>query len=167
MMRRLLIIAIVILSGTLAADSRAVQEEKSSHDLKMFVSPRSSSVCLGEKAILFDVLAVNESTHDMMIDVGNFSARIAYMKISTPSSTNGSMSGMTSMLDRLGPVAPSPQLVNLKPKESFQTQMTASLSDEYFSEPGIYRAMPSIMLGTIERASSLDHGIIFELRRCK
>jgi hypothetical protein len=73
---------------------------------------------------------------------------------------------MAVMPDRIGAAAP-PHVVVLKPKEAFETQLALSLSHPFFGKPGLYRAMPSITLGSIERPASLTDGLIFELRDCE
>jgi hypothetical protein len=156
-------VILIFLCGIIAPLGRG---QASATNLQMFVSPRASSACHGEKALILDVLIVNQGKEDVSLDVGKYRASIAFSTVSGAASTVGQSSGIAMIPDRVGPLAASHILI-LKSKQVFTEELTLSLSDVFFSKPGLYRAMPSITFGSIERPASLDTGFIFELRDCE
>jgi|GEM_PF-3946071 hypothetical protein len=135
-------------------------------NLQMFVVPRESSVCHGEKTLILDVLIVNQGNEDASLDIGRYRASVAFSTVSGVTNAVGQSSGMAIIPDRIGPGSAS-RTVILKTKQVFTEELTLSLSDAFFSKPGLYRAMPSITLGATERPASLATGFIFELRDCE
>lgn len=142
------------------------RSQTSAKNLQMFVSPRASSVCHGEKALILDILIVNQGNDDVSLDIGKYRASVAFSEVSGATSTIGQSNGMAMIPDRIGTASASHTLI-LKSKQAFTEELTLSLSDAFFSNLGLYRAMPSITFGSIERPASLATGFIFELRDCE
>jgi len=122
-------------------------------------------VCHGQKTLILDLLVVNQGKDDVSLDVAKYEANFAFATVSSTGSPIGQGKGMAMILDRIGP-APASSTLILKSKQAFTKELTLSLFDAFFSKPGLYWAMPSIVFDSVERLASLYTGFIFELRDC-
>ena len=158
-------LGVLFLSCSLAPIRQRGHSLEKADGLHMFLSARSSSVCLVEKALTIDVLVVNESTTDRSLNVASFRASVGFSQISTTTIPAGHSAGMSVIPDRIG-VPPASKEVTLKSKETFHTLLKVSLTDPFFESPGLYRVMPSVRIGNLDRPASISDGIIFERRDC-
>lgn len=158
--------AIALISCSLYSPVQQSQTVAKSENLAMYLAPRSSTGCVGDKNLIVDVLVVNEGANEQPLDVGKYYAALGFSTISNGTSEDGGSGGMSIIPDRVGG-PPASRMVTLKPHEVYKTELSIPLSDPFFSHAGLYAAMPSITIGSVKRAASAKQGLIFELRACK
>ena len=103
-------------------------------NLQMFVSPRTTSMCFGAKAVFLDVLIVNQGSTDVSLDTGKFRASFAFSEVSSATSTIGQSRGMSVIPDRLGNAAAS-HVVILRSKQAFTQELSFSLPSTFLTSP--------------------------------
>jgi len=158
--------AIALLSCSLCSPMQQGQTVAKNETLAMYLAPRSSTGCVGDKGLIVDVLIVNEGANEQSLDVGKYYAVLGFSTISNGTADDSGSGGMSIIPDRIGG-PPASRMVMLKPHEAYKTELSIPLSDPFFGHAGLYTAMPSITIGSVKRAASARQGLIFELRACK
>jgi hypothetical protein len=124
-------LAMIILFGAITPFQHG---QTGTENLQMFVSPRTSSMCLGAKAVVLDVLVVNQGSTDASLDTGKFRASFAFSEISGLAGTIGQSRGMAVIPDRLGNAAAS-HIVILRSKQAFTQELSFSLPSTFLTSP--------------------------------
>jgi hypothetical protein len=158
--------AIALISCSLCSPVQQGQTVAKNDSLAMYLAPRSSRGCVGDKNLIVDVLVVNEGSDEQSLDVGKYYAVLGFSTISNGVPGDNSSGGMSLMPDRIGG-PPASRIVTLKPHEAYKTELSIPLSDPFFGHAGLYAAMPSITIGAVRKPASEKQGLIFELRVCK
>jgi len=161
-----LVTGIAFASCLMCSPLLRAQTAAKAESLAMYLAPRSSTACVGDKNLIVDVLVVNEGSEEQSLDVGKYYAVLGFSTISNGVPGAYSSGGMSLIPDRVGGT-PSSRNVMLKPHEAYKTELSIPLGDPFFSHAGLYAAMPSITIGSVRKPASEKQGLIFELRVCK
>jgi hypothetical protein len=158
-------IAFVSLSMCLPVQ-QAQEAEKTGRHLEIYLAPRSSTGCVGDKNLIVDVLVVNEGQDEQPLDIGKYHAVLSFSTVSSGSAEDNTSGGMSLMPDRIGG-HPASKVVILGAHAVYKAELSIPLTDPFFSHAGLYLAMPSITIGNVSKPAAPKQGLILQLLTCR
>jgi hypothetical protein len=145
---------------------RAAGEVKSDSPLKIRISAPRSSVCLGDKAFIIDVVVINEGQSKISFDSGHVRVDAGYLAIFDTTTMKFRTEGMSIQQDRIPTSSESFGNIELLPGQAYVRQFSFPLPKPFFDEPGFYHLMPSVSIDAFSPKADPKSGLIFEVRDC-